>query len=192
MTTLVPIDTYRRLTGDTTTADATVDEKLTDAQELVAEYLRRPLDQAQRTERLRLYRYQGATTGFDGAWAVYPKATPIDVAATVGYTVLGSALVGITPDDGPWLYGSYESGGYATVTYTGGWTSASLPLTVAREICRTAKALLTPSATDVAAGAKLVQVGDIRVAYGPAGAVSGALDATSQEQLRRYIRRRAS
>lgn len=189
MTTLVPVATYQRLTGDTSTASPTVEEKLADAQQLVEEYLRRPLERDERTERLRLYR--------DGSgWAVYPKATPIDADATTGYTTSGAALTGISPDDGPWIVGSYEPGGYATVTYTGGWTAETLPLTIAREISRTAKALLTPAAAGVLAGASSIRVGDLSVGFSADGAAAnagaGGLDSLSRNTLRPYVRRRAS
>lgn len=187
MTTLVSIAAYRRLTGDTTTADPDVTEKLTDAEQLVAEYLRRPLPAAERTERLKMYR----DGGLDGGWVVYPKATPLDPDATTGYTVEGAALVGVSPDDGPWFYGSYESGGYATVTYTGGWTEETLPLTVAREIARTARALLTPAASVALVGATSARVGDIAVSN-PTGLTGGGLDGASQQALKPYVRRRAA
>jgi hypothetical protein len=190
MTTLVSLAAYRRLTGDTSTADDTVTAALADAEKLIAEYLRRPLDRQERTERCRLYRQDSG--GFGAGWAAYPSATPIDAEATTGYTVEGVALVGVGPDDGPWMYGQYDSPGYATVTYTGGWTAETLPLTIAREIARTARALTTASATAVLAGAASVKVGDISVAFGSGGAAGGALDETSQSQLRPYVRRRAS
>lgn len=189
MTTLVDVATYRRLTGDTVSDDTAAGDALADAQQLVEEYLRRPLEHAERTERLRLYRYDSAGAGIGASWAVYPKATPIDVAATTGYTVEGAALVGISPDDGPWIVGSYEPGGYATVTYTGGWTVDTLPLTIAREISRTAKALTRPALSEVMANAGSVRVGDISASISSS---SGTLDGISETRLRPYVRRRAS
>lgn len=190
---LVTVPRYRELTGDTTTDETTVTARLEDAQRLVEEYLRRPIERAERTERLRLYRYEGTDSGFDGGWAVYPRATPIDAVATTGYTALGAALVGVSPDAGPLSYGiSPTTVGYATVTYTGGWTEATLPLTIARELARTAKALASPAASGVPAGATSVKVGDLSIGFGKEGATSGGLDATSRSELRRYIRRRAA
>lgn len=179
--TLLDVPTYRRLTRDTTTPDADLAEPLADAQQLVEDYLRRELARAERTERLRVYRLD------DGRRAVYPRATPI-VTVPVGLTVEGAAVVGADLLSG-FAAWSGSSTGYASLTYTGGYLLADLPLTIAREIARTARALLTPTLTLAHAGAKTVRVGDVTVSYDRP--VGGALDPASERVLRPYRRRHA-
>lgn len=176
--TLLDVAAYRRLTGDSTTPDATVTAALTDAQRLVEEYLRRPLEKAERTEQLRVYRLG------DGRRIVYPSATPI-TAVPAGLIVEG---VGVTGQDllsgfAAWL-GSET--GHTSLTYTGGYTAAQLPLTIGREIARLAQQLTQPVAA-VPAGATDVRVGDVSVSYAvPTG---GPLDGAARAALRGYRRR---
>lgn len=177
---LVTVEQYRALTGDNTTDRTVVAEQLRAAQQLVEEYLRRPLELAERTERMRLY-------DLDGTWTAFPKATP--VLSATGYTIVGAGLVGATPDvvGGPF---ARTADPFATITYTGGWSPVTLPLTVAREIAQTARALIAASTATVPAGATSVRVGDLAVTYGSGS--GGALGLDSRQALRGYVRRRAA
>jgi hypothetical protein len=183
VTTLLPEARYRQLTGDHTSAAADVERALTDAQRLVEEYLRRPLELAERTERLRVYHLNGAR-------AVYPKATPIQL-VPAGLTVEGAAVVGADALTSWAGWSSRSDRSYVEITYTGGYTDITLPLTIGREIARTAQQLLSPAtAQAIPGGAKSVRVGDVAVTLDrPAG---GALDSTSTRALRGYVRRRAA
>lgn len=176
--TLLDVPTYRRLTGDSTTPDATLTSALADAQRLVEEYLRRPLERAERTEKLRVYRLE------DGRSAAYPSATPI-TAVPAGFVVEGVAVLGEGLLSGftPW-FGSDRA--HITLTYTGGFVAATLPLTVAREIARLAQQLTQPVAA-APAGAKSVRVGDVAVTY--ATPTGGGVDASGRLALRGYRRR---
>lgn len=176
--TLLDVPTYRRLTGDSATADAAVTPALVDAQRLVEEYLRRPLERAERTEQLRVYRLSDGRTG------VYPSATPIS-AVPAGFVVEGVAVLGEGLLSGftPWLGSERE---HVTLTYTGGFVAATLPLTIAREIARLAQQLTQPVAA-APAGAKSVRVGDVAVTY--ATPTGGGVDAPGRLALRGYRRR---
>jgi hypothetical protein len=168
---LVTVARYRTITGDITTTDAAVTGALVDSQGLIEEWLRRELDSTERTETLRL---------IDGR--VYPKAYPITNAGelTIERTraILGSAE--ISPPI--WNLPS-NSDSYATVTYIGGFTAATLPKTLEREIARTAHNILHPSL--IPAGALSVSQGDASVTFGKAQS-NGELDAASRRALRPY------
>lgn len=189
---LVTLSDYQRLTGDRSSTPDDVAAALLDAQQIIEEYLRRPLMLATRTERLRLYRADGIDSGYDGAYLIYPTATP--VLSAPGFTVLDDiSVAGAFPDGGPFLDGIIGQSvqPYATITYTGGYTPATLPATIRREIARTAAASLTPT-TAVPTGAVSVRVGDTAVTYATAGLVGAALSPSSKTALKRYTRRRGA
>lgn len=196
MTSIVTVDDYRRITRDTTSTDDDVLAQLDSAEQLVAEYLRRPdrLAYGTYSDRLRLYVAENIDGGYEGAYVCYPPATPIE-SADGGLTVLSPrSVAGAFPDGGPFLEGIIGQGvqPYATVTYTGGWTVETLPETIRREIALTARTALSTS-TSTPVGATSVQLGDAAVTYGTAGApLAGDLTAASKKILRRYMRRRAT
>lgn len=177
--TLVSVAVYQRLTGDTTTDTDTALLRLTDAQELVAEHLRRPVESAEHVdERLRLYSVRGV-------WTVYPAATPVTVVPS-GYLVQGAAVVGAAPVG----FDAWSAGGEAqwtTLTYTGGWTDTTVPITVARAIARTAQQLGQTS--PFPAGARSVSLGDASASFDP-GDAGSFLDPAVRTALRPYVRRR--
>lgn len=186
---LVTLDDYQRITHDTTSSEDDVTDALAAAQDLVAEYIRRPnrLAHGTYTDRLRLYLV-------DGIRIVYPIATPVASAAN-GLTVLdGRAVAGAWTDDSPLIDGILGVGTppYATVTYTGGWTEVTLPETVRREIAKTARLSLQPSTLNVPVGATSVRVGDVAVGFGSSAAAGAELTDASRKALRRYVRRRAA
>lgn len=153
---LVQIGRYRLITGDTSSTDADIQARLADAQELVEDYLQRPIESGERTETLEVMA--------DGY--VYPKAQPV-TAAPEGYTLNGWGLYAAS-------LGGWPLAGATTVevTYTGGWDATSVPYAIARAIALAAKDLLTP-ASDVPPGVTSMSVGDVSVAYKqPAGTVT--------------------
>lgn len=189
---LVSVEQYRRITHDTSSAEDDVTEQLDAAEELVAEYLRRPgrFVHGTYTDRLRLYRAENA---YDGAWVVYPVATP--VTAATGLTVLNPrTIAGVSPDGGPFLEGLVGSGTqpYATVTYSGGWTAETLPEAVRREIAKAARLGLDSITSTIPAGATSLRLGDAAVGFGPGGAGAVELTSIAKSSLRRYMRRRAA
>lgn len=160
---LISIARYREITGDTSTASAVVETAITDAQAILEDLLRRPLEQAQRTERLRVFP--------DGR--VYPRATPI-ISAAAGADIYGNAIVDGTPA-GTFL----EPDDYASVTYTGGYDPAEtdlsavdyVPVELQRAVAWGAYSVLRPAdGVQAPAGASAVSVGDVSVSYGPGGA----------------------
>lgn len=147
---LVTVGRYRSVTGDTTSTEADITEALAEAQTLLEDALRRPLEEAERTERLRV---------LDGR--VYPSATPISDGGAL--TVEGDALTGATPVTS--LVGITDSD-HATVTYTGGYTTATVPRCIERDIAWAAHAVLRPSSVAaVPVGATSVRLGDAAVTY---------------------------
>ncbi len=125
---LLDRNTYRTLTGDTTSLDAAVDAAGADAQQLLEESLQRPLEQMSRTEMVRLHP--------DGR--AYPLATPlVSISVPAGAILRDSAVLGLTPLANPlydFLFEPYRfsgvwdaTGPLASITYVGGYTTAALP-----------------------------------------------------------------
>lgn len=181
---------YRQATNDNDTLSSDVLYHLVEAQSLVEEYLRRQLTSMERTEPAPIW-----SDPTSGRTYVYPLATPITaIPASATYTVQfeGAALGGVasTEVDWGWWGWSWAYGGLffssdappplATIVYTGGYTSATLPVTLRRAIARVALALsrVTPAATLVA-GAASLRVGDVSITK-PGG---GAADATELDTL---------
>ena len=139
---LVVEATYRRLTGDTASTPEAVIAALADAQALLQDALRRPLESAQRVEAVRVWA--------DGL--AYPLATPITV-VPAGMTVEGHGVRGVP----------YE-GLLGVLTYTGGWTALTLPMTLTAALSVVAYDLLHPDRSLV--GARSYAVGDVSVTRG--------------------------
>jgi hypothetical protein len=149
---------YVELTQDTTSASVDVNTQLEIAQELVTDALGRTLESTEVTEDLRVY--------VNGT--VYPTVTPVTVAPTDvtikrnGYTLTGVAsdYFDATTD----LVNNYPE---ATITYTGGWTSSTVPVSVARCIASLAQALLVGNTTaSLGSGASSIKVGNVSISYG--------------------------
>jgi len=141
-TPLVSEATYRRLTGDTATSSAAVVAALADAQAALQDALHRPLVSAVRTEVVKVWP--------DGL--VYPAAQPVTV-VPAGALVDGGAV------RGGWVT---DALGVTTLTYTGGWTSATIPMPLVQAICSEARELLSPAVTALV-GARKYAVGDVSV-----------------------------
>lgn len=193
---LVSVSRYQAITGDTTTAASAVSALIEEATEILEEELRRPLDQAERTERMIPTR--------DGY--LWPKATPI-ITAT-GWTIDGHGLIGAAAFNWPAGIGEgwpFTQAAGVEVTYTGGyverWANPSapnrLPLCIERDIATAAQLLGTPvDAGGIGAppGAKSVKVGDVAVTYGDDGAPGADFRAAQlasvwSRQTRRYTYR---
>lgn len=171
---------YRTITLDTTSGDAAVTAALADAETDVAEYLRRPLELAERTETLTISR--------DGR--VYPSATPIVelLGDDTGLTREGNVIVGASPDAAAFVWIGTSTAPTATITYRGGWDAASLPKAVERAIAMGAYHAIHWDPALVPAGATSARVGDAAVSFG-AGGASGDPLASQLAQIRRYRRR---
>jgi hypothetical protein len=154
---LVTIVRYRVITSDSTSASATIEQALADAQALLEDDLGRGVESEERTERLRIH--YGAT--FPGG-RVYPAVTPITEAGD--YTLVGvAALDGASPSGGPFDT-SHPS--YASVTYTGGWTTDDVPACIERDIAWAAYRLMRPAElAAVPAGVTSVSMGDASVSF---------------------------
>lgn len=186
---LVSIADYRTATRDRITSDVNVTAALTEAQTLIEEYLGRPLASAERTEDLRI----------DYAGRVYPLATPITaIASPAGLTNRTAYILGAWPGETFWMI--HEWGPIynvdiprLTVTYTGGWTSATLPATIRRRLCWEAYKLLHFEAlADVPEAAAAATIGDAAVSFGPGGAGAGSpegvVSPTTRKALRGWVR----
>ena len=156
---LVTVLRYRAITGDQVTGDEAVSARIEEATELLEGELGRPLEQAERTERMQPTR--------DGL--LWPLATPL-VAAT-GYTIDGHALRGSFAFVYDFVSDSLTA---PEVTYTGGWVERTanpdsafrLLVHIERDIAFAAQALgrsSTPLA--VPAGASSVSLGDASVTF---------------------------
>lgn len=169
---LVSVSTYQVTTGDTSTAASAASGFLYEAQELLEELLDRQLESAERTETL-LVRHRGL---------VYPRALPVtaisvasDATGDVVHSGFGvrltsapEALVTLT-DVSSTRYDD-TAATTADLTYTGGYTSATLPTTLRRAICRVARALTVASGYDggaaTPAGVTSVSLGDASISWG--------------------------
>jgi hypothetical protein len=181
---VVTVAEYRALTGSAAGTDAAVQAALDETEALVAEYLRRPLAEAERTETL--------VVRADGT--VWPSATPVEsVSEPAGAAVQGGTLIEVGGTafgpyfvtEGPW------PGAKATVTYVGGWSSATLPATVRRAIVTAAKAALEGDTLALAARGPVTAeaVGDVSRSYAaPVGGGGSALPAGVVQGLRWYRR----
>lgn len=170
---LVTYARYLAITGDGTSDPGQVEEALADAQALLEDTLRRPLESGERTERLRV---------LDGL--VYPAATPITDAGDL--TVEGDALTGASPSS--LLGGVFDSTDHATVTYTGGFTADTVPACIERDIAWAAHGLVRPLvASGVPVGATSVRLGDAAVTF--AKPASGGVQVGWSPQTLRYRRR---
>lgn len=158
---LITVATYRAITGDTATPATTVSALVEQAEELLADALDRPLDEASRTEKLLPTR--------DG-W-VWPRATPI-MSVAGEWTIDGEGLWGAFGPGWPDLTGRVE------VTSTGGWVERTahptatnrLPAVIERDLAVVVHQLATTDTADYPAGATSVRLGDAAVTFGADGA----------------------
>lgn len=156
--TLITEQVYRKLTGDLRTPTSEVVAALAVAQSLVEMRLGRGLSLADYTETL---------TVFPQSY-VYPAVTPV-AAATSGY--VNSATISVSSGD--YVFNGYPYSvpfGYnthprATVTYTGGYSAATLPEPLALGISMVARALTNPQTGMFMAGIKSYSEGDISATF---------------------------
>lgn len=169
--TLLTYDRYVQLTGDSVTASALVEAAVADAESMVAEHLKRPLESAERIEWLRV--------DVDGR--VYPRAIPVTSvsASSTGVLEDDRTIRDATADLSFLIERNADLGtGYlvdqplAAVTYTGGWTSDTAPVRLLRVIARAAYNLANPNVAQDAALANSTarKTGDVSVSYGAGGA----------------------
>lgn len=160
---------YRDLTGDTASPDAAVASAASAAQDLLEADLARSgyLESEERSEVCLLYP--------DGT--LYPTATPI-TAIDGGYTVVDDTVYGAVPDvvEFTGLIDTTREPKRATITYTGGYTTATCPEPVLQDLAWATYAILngtsskTSAATSATAGASSVRLGDVAITW-PAGAL---------------------
>lgn len=182
---LVSYARYVTLTGDSTSASASAVEALAVAQDMLEDELGRigflEDDGQDKEERLRLY----DDDVFGGT--VYPTAVPITDGGD--YTQAGAALTAVGPDGGPFLWRT-PTERYATVIYQGGYTAATVPAYMARDIAFAAYQLLhVAPLVAVPAGATSVSLGDASVSFASALAGGSAGIGWSRETLRHRRRR---
>lgn len=162
---LLDHDYYKAITGDLASSPEAFASAASSAQDLLEDALDRVglLESAVRTESMPV-----SDSGY-----VYPTATPVTVAD--GWTIRDNSLLGGRTDLGEWvgLIGSDEPA-YTDVTYTGGYTWATLPEYARRDLASATWALLHPpdlsSTTATPAGASSVSVDDVSISWGAGGA----------------------
>jgi hypothetical protein len=182
---LLTLAKYQTTTGDVTTSSDAFATAAAEAQSLLEDALGRPglLESAERTESLELH----------GGGYVYPNAVPVTDAP--GLVVHDDIIYGATLDidDLPLIEWSISSPQRASVTYTGGWTSATAPGYMLRDLAFATWAVLHPEdlaeAAAIPAGATAAKVGDVALSFGADGAPGssgriGASIAWSAETLR--------
>lgn len=177
---IITVQQYRDDTGDVASAAEEIEYYLADAIEIVEGYLGRTLTYGTYTERMKIW-----PRGF-----AYPAAVPVVSVASTGLTngnarVYDDATLWMmeadpvdawTPVDWdhfdhihtfgePVLMGYEVDRPYGTVTYTGGWTSDTLPALLRKYICRLVKGLVTgvPESGALPGGATSARVGDVQV-----------------------------
>lgn len=182
--TLLDQSTYRRITSDTVVYGAGIlDGALADGQRRVEDYLRRPVELAERTEFLRtsVHRYLDSdfhrffdpvTDQYYGERTVYPQVTPITI-VPAGYTIRTSAAVVIGPD---W-------NGY--LTYTGGWTLSTAPYCVLEGLAWAAYAVLMRTGA-AGMGEQVDPEGNVIPVVPPFSQNPGQVHSA---ELRKYVRR---
>lgn len=169
---LLETQTYRDITGDTTSASAAVASAASAAQDLLEEELRRPgyLESQERSEVCIL--------APDGT--LYPTATPI-TSISGGYEVVDDVVYGAVPDVASFtgLIDTSVSPKRATITYTGGYTAGTVPECILRDLAWVTYAILNAQTAAqgaaVAVQAQSVRVGDVAVTYGASGQSAASL-----------------
>jgi hypothetical protein len=172
----VTVKAYRVHTADETNTDAQISGALVEAEDLLDEELRRHLAKQERTGTFPIY--------CDGR--IYPDAYPLTAS---DLTIDGRALRGAEPDGGPFI-GVWEhiDDPRATVTWTGGYDSTSLPRTLELAVYDLARGLMAEALVPV--GATSVSLGDASVTY--AVSSRGGVDALVpgiSSRVRRYQNR---
>lgn len=170
MTTLVSFARFQELTGDTTSASATVEAALDLAVDLVEEALDRFLEEGTYTEWLPVHLARGREVWPNGATRCYPSAYPVSaVTSPSGASLLagsdriiqgvGLATTPASLDDLPLTH--------VQVTYTGGYTAATLPKGLERIIVLVARAIVAEYAgsTPLPGGVTGLKLGDAQVTF---------------------------
>lgn len=155
---MISVARYREITGDEESLASAVSARIEEAQDMLEDYLDRPLESAERTETLRPDRHR----------RMWPRATPITDGGD--YETHGLALLGAWSPAVDFL----GSDGVA-VTYTGGWTADTLPSSIERDLAFAAYRLGHPptlGTSEFPEGAISVRLGDAAVQFGPGGAGS--------------------
>lgn len=195
MTALVTEDQYRRWSFDKVNEwdDPALQSALDDALADIEEYTNRHFESATRTETLRIFYKTPGAYQYLGYFVV-PSAPPIaSVSAPVGGAVFNEDLiVGISPPSifGGGLWGD-DQADFATVTYTGGFTSATLPVTVGRVLAKHAFRRMSPNLMldRLPPGVTSVKNGDLALAFKLQGYVGDVgLDRGSRVALRAWRR----
>lgn len=146
---LVDVARYRTLTGDLATPDVTVVASLATATDMLADALGRAgIEEATYSEWLLPTR--------DGR--LHPSVTPL--ASCADYAIDGDTLVA------GWFVGTPGR----SVTYIGGWTSATVPRCIEADLANAARTIAAPDTSGVPSGATSARLGDAAVTYGPQGA----------------------
>lgn len=178
MTALISVETYRRISGDTTSVDEDVELALADSQALIEQELCRPLEVAEYVETLPVIR------GY-----IYPSYTPIIEAE---YPILS----GVRLSD-PGVEWAFVDGPnvLVPVTYTAGWTTQTLPIAIRNAIILTAHRsfqLASIATSSTPFGASSVRVGDVTVSYKDDGGSSSSVSVITRaclDSISRYRRR---
>lgn len=157
---IVTLAEYRTITKDTVTPDADATGAITEAQELVEAYLKRPLDAAVRTEQCLVYPKN----------RLYPLATPIASVTSPGggSIVNGEYIRGVAVIPALLEWDETSPGfNYVSVTYTGGYTSITAPRPLKRAVAELACAIAQSSIPggQYPVGATSVSLGDASVSF---------------------------
>lgn len=177
---LVTVERYRLVTGDQSTAASAVSAAIEEAVDVLSEDLGWQIESAERTETL---------TVLDGR--VYPSSVPI-TAVPSGQSIDGHAVIGAAPFGQDFITeGADEGETRSSLTYTGGWTSSTVPAGVARDLAWAAYGILRPeTATSVPDGATSVRLGDASVTFAGPQARSRAGLSWSAKTMRWHIKHR--
>jgi hypothetical protein len=178
--------TYKDVTGDTATTEAIAVARLARAQKRAEDVTGRQFDLVERTESVPIIDGKVWPSAYPIASVSVPDTATVDddkLSITTGVTtpVDSDLLWTCTTDDRPHLL----------VTYIGGYTADTAPVTLAEIICEIAHRYSIPANTvGVPGGTTSVRVGNQGYSGGPIGG-SSALPQAIRNQLIKYLHIRA-
>lgn len=173
---VVTIDQYRAITHDDSSDDATVQDNLDQIEAIVEDFLDRPLALAERTEECIVYP-KGRL--FPDVTPIISVASPAGLINRGGYRLDGAVpfydflIEPLTYEDTRIRRGENR----VELTYTAGWTDATIPETMKRMIARLAQRLNQAGTTaQFPAGATSVSLGDASISFAVPTGEAGELD----------------
>jgi hypothetical protein len=177
--------TYKLVTGDAITAEATALANLARAQRRAEDATGRLFDKVERTETLPIIDGKVWPSAYPVVSVSVPSTATVDASAlsiSTGVTDLADVYAEVFSERCPWA----ADRSYLLVTYIGGYELATAPVGLVDAICEIAQRYSMPANTvGVPAGATSVQVGGQSYSGGTLGG-SGALPLSIRNTLTKF------